>query len=67
MTWRPCYPYFLLSAVCFFAAAASALFESLGPPMIFGFATLCSVFLTFGALAGKEPGDGRREDTGEAP
>jgi hypothetical protein len=35
--------------------------------MIFGFATLCSVFLTFGALAGKEPGDGRREDTGEAP
>ena len=52
--WKPCTPYFLISAVCFLAAAASAVVDGLGPPLLFGFATLCSVFLAFGALAAKD-------------
>ena len=51
MRWKPCTPYFLISAICFLAAAGSAIVDSLGPPLVFGFATLCSVFLAFGALA----------------
>ncbi|HVS13804.1 MAG TPA: hypothetical protein VMV46_07760 [Thermoanaerobaculia bacterium] len=54
MRWKPCTPYFLISAICFLAAAGSAIVDSLGPPLIFGFATLCSVFLAFGALAAKD-------------
>lgn len=67
MKWKACTPYFVISAICFFAAAGSALVESLGPPVIFGFATLCSVFLTFGALASKEPEEGRARDPEETP
>jgi hypothetical protein len=53
LTWKPVNSYFLLAAVCFLAAAGSALIDSLGPPLIFAFATLCSVFLAFGALEAK--------------
>jgi hypothetical protein len=57
--WKPVHSYFLVAAVCFFAAAGSAVVDSLGPPLVFAFATLCSVFLVFGALEAKGPEDGR--------
>lgn len=67
---KPSTPYFLISGLCFLAAAGSAIVDGLGPPLVFGFATLCSVFLAFGALAAKDPDPVRArrgEDSEGAP
>jgi hypothetical protein len=51
---RPSQTCFLVSGLCFFAAALAAVVSFLGPPMIFAFSTSCSVFLFWGALEYKK-------------